>query len=224
MKLLVVEDERAAAAFLLRGLSEEGYAVDVARDADEADELAQLHAYDAILLDVMLPGRDGFSLCREWRACGIACPILFLTARDDVADRIEGLNRGGDDYLVKPYSFEELLARIRALLRRSQGSRPAPTLTFGDVTIDTNAKRVARSGEPVTLTAREYQMLEFLAFHAETVVSRTQLWEHVWETGGEPDSNVVDVYVGYLRGKLGRERIETVRGMGYRLKRDQKVG
>lgn len=216
----MVEDEPVAAGFLRQGLTEEGYAVDVAEDADTASERVALHAYDAILLDVMLPGRDGFALCREWRAAGVSSPILFLTARDDVRDRVAGLDGGGDDYLVKPYAFEELLARIRSLLRRSQAERTPPTLRCGDLRIDTNAKRVWRGEKEVALTVREYQMLEFFAYRAGAPVSRTQLWEHVWETGGEPDSNVVDVYVGYLRHKLGRERIETVRGVGYRLRRE----
>lgn len=220
MKLLVVEDEAIAATFLQQGLLEEGYAVDVARDAREAQEAVDLHAYDLIVLDVMLPGGDGFTLCRRWREEGIKTPVLFLTARDDVADRIRGLDQGGDDYLVKPFSFEELLARLRALLRRTLSAPLAPLLVFGELVIDTNTKQVWRAGRLVSLTAREHQMLEYLAFQPERLITRTKLWEHVWETGSEPDSNVVDVYVGYLRQKLGRERIETVRGQGYRFKRE----
>jgi DNA-binding response OmpR family regulator len=218
VKLLVVEDEPAAAAFLQRGLSEEGYAVDVARDSQSAQEAVALQHYDLILLDVMLPGdKDGLALCRTWREEKVRSPILFLTARDDINSRIAGLDEGGDDYLVKPFSFGELLARIRALLRRTLSERTPPTLHFGSLTLDTNTKRVWLAEALVTLTTREYQMLEYLAFHAERIVTRTQLWEHVWETGSEPDSNVVDVYIGYLRQKLGRGRIETVRGQGYRL-------
>jgi two-component system, OmpR family, response regulator len=220
MKLLVVEDETAAGIFLQEGLSEEGYAVDMARDAHEADEAVALYRYDLIVLDVMLPGKDGFTLCRQWRMEGVKSPILFLTARDDVADRIVGLDQGGDDYLVKPFAFDELLARIRALLRRTLSEPVPPILTFGELVIDTNSKKVWRHGELVSLTAREHQMLEYLAFHPERLITRTKLWEHVWETGSEPDSNVVDVYIGYLRQKLGRERIETVRGQGYRFKRE----
>ena len=216
MKLLVVEDELPTIAFLRRGLTEEGFAVDVASDAASADESVGIYDYDVILLDVMLPGGDGFSLCRRWREHGLKTPILFLTAREDVVDRIQGLNLGGDDYLVKPFAFEELLARIRALLRRRH-SGGTSLLRVGDVEIDTATRRVVCRGQVVLLTPREYQMLEYLAYNAGTVISRTQLWEHVWESHNEPDSNVVDVYVRYLRNKLGRspDVIETVRGMGY---------
>lgn len=220
MKLLVVEDEVRGAAFLQRGLVEEGYAVDIARDAPSAEEAVALQSYDLIVLDVMLPGKDGFTLCQQWRRAGVTSPILFLTARDATADLVAGLDQGGDDYLVKPFAFEVLLARIRALLRRTLSARTPPVLVFEELEIDTNTRAVQRAGVPVTLTTREYQLLEYLAFQPERTISRTQLWEHIWETGSEPDSNVVDVYIGYLRQKLGRERIETVRGQGYRLKRE----
>jgi two-component system copper resistance phosphate regulon response regulator CusR len=218
MKLLIVEDEKPTAAFLRRGLSEEGFAVDVATDVASAENAVLVYDYDAIVLDVMLPGGDGFSLCQRWRAAGLKTPILFLTARDDVADRVRGLERGGDDYLVKPFAFAELLARIRALLRRSTAPN-APELRIGDVVIDTNRKQVTRAGKVVALTMREYQLLEYLVHHAGRVVSRTNLWEHVWESHSVPDSNVVDVYVRYLRNKLGRDPdlIKTVRGGGYLL-------
>lgn len=217
MKLLVVEDEEPTAAFLRRGLTEEGFAVDVASDAGSADERVAEADYDLILLDVMLPGADGFTLCKRWRADGITTPILFLTARDDVADRIRGLDRGGDDYLAKPFAFGELLARVRALLRRPRAMTGAPELRAGDLVLDTARRRATRGGRAIELTTREYQLLEHLVRNAGKVVSRTALWEHVWETGGEPDSNVVDVYVRYLRNKLGREPdlIRTVRGGGY---------
>lgn len=217
MKILVVEDEAPTVAFLRRGLIEEGFAVDVAVDAARAREQVAANDYDAILLDVMLPGGDGFALCREWRAEGVTSPILFLTARDDVADRIQGLDRGGDDYLVKPFAFAELLARLRALLRRPRAMTGAPELRVGDLVMDTSRRRVSRDGRAVELTAREYQLLEHLVRNAGKVVSRTALWEHVWESGAEPDSNVVDVYVRYLRNKLGRspDLIRTVRGGGY---------
>lgn len=219
MKLLVVEDEVSAAAYLRRGLSEEGFALDVAATGDEATEAVEIYAYDAILLDVMLPGTDGFTLCRRWRAAGVTTPILFLTARDDVADRVRGLDLGGNDYLVKPFAFEELLARIRVLLRRGAASGTA-LIGIGDLVMDTARRQVTRLGAPIPLTAREYQLLEYMAHHAGKVITRTELWEHVWESGMEPDSNVVDVYVRYLRNKLGRDRslIETVRGMGYVLR------
>lgn len=218
MKLLIVEDELPTIAFLRRGLMEEGFAVDVAADAASAEDNIAVYEYDVILLDVMLPGGDGFGLCRRWRDEGLKTPILFLTARDDIAARVQGLNLGGDDYLVKPFAFEELLARVRALLRRKQAGG-GTLLRVGDVEVDTEKRRVACRGRTVSLTAREYQMLEYLVYNAGKVVSRTQLWEHVWDSSDEPDSNVVDVYVRYLRNKLGRDpdMIETVRGLGYML-------
>ena len=205
MKLLVVEDEKPTAAFLRRGLQEEGYAVDVASDAASADEAVRTFDFDAIVLDVMLPGGDGFSLCQRWRAAGVTTPILFLTARDDVADRVRGLDRGGDDYLVKPFAFAELLARLRALLRRSASVHAPDVLTFGDLVIDTHRRQVTRGGQVIALTMREYQLFEYLVRHAGEVVTRTSLWEHVWDSHSVPDSNVVDVYIRYLRNKLGRE-------------------
>ena len=217
VKLLVVEDEKPTAAFLRHGLSEEGFAVDVADDATNADAAIHDHDYDLIVLDVMLPGGNGFSLCRKWRADGVSTPVLFLTARDDVADRVRGFELGGDDYLVKPFAFAELLARVRALLRRGQAQSAAADLRLGDLVIDTNRRQVTRRGRLIGLTSREYQLLEYLARHRHEVVTRTVLWEHVWDSHSVPDSNVVDVYVRYLRNKLGRDPdlIRTIRGGGY---------
>lgn len=217
MKILVVEDEAPTAAALKRGLGEEGFAVDVAADAPAADEVVKVYEYDAIVLDVRLPGGDGFGLCRRWREAGLTTPILFLTACDDVADRVRGLDLGADDYLVKPFAFAELLARVRALVRRGPAAQPSPELRVGDLVVDTARRRVMRGERIVPLTAREYQILEFLARNAGRVVTRTALWEHVWESDAVPDSNVVDVYVRYLRNKLRREPdlIRTVRGGGY---------
>jgi len=217
MKLLIVEDEKPTVAFLRRGLVEEGFAVDVATDAARADEAVGTFDYDAIVLDVMLPGGDGFSLCQRWRAAGLTTPILFLTARDDVADRIRGLDRGGDDYLVKPFAFAELLARLRALLRRGAAGHVLEVLTFGDLVVDTRRREVTRRGQVIGLTTREYQLLEHLVRHSGEVVTRTNLWEHIWDSHSVPDSNVVDVYIGYLRNKLGRDPdlIHTIRGGGY---------
>ncbi|MFN8644158.1 MAG: response regulator transcription factor [Candidatus Binatia bacterium] len=216
MRVLVVEDEAATAAFLRRGLVEEGYAVDVARDAAGADAAMVAQEYDIVLLDVMLPGADGFTLCKRWREAGHAMPILFLTARDEVRDRVRGLNLGGDDYLAKPFAFAELLARLQALLRRGAGATRA-TLRVGDLVVDAARRQARRAGVEIPLTAREYRLLEYLAKNAGRVVSRTDLWEHVWESQAEPESNVVDVYVRYLRNKLGRspDLIKTVRGGGY---------
>jgi two-component system copper resistance phosphate regulon response regulator CusR len=217
VKLLIVEDEKPTAAFLRRGLSEEGFAVDIAADAGSADEAVRLYDYDAIVLDVMLPGGDGFSLCQRWRTTGLKTPILFLTARDDVADRVHGLERGGDDYLVKPFAFAELLARVRALLRRGQAMPALTQLRLGDLVVDIDRRQVTRCGQVIALSMREYQLLEYLVRHAGKVVTRTSLWEHVWDSHAVPDSNVVDVYVRYLRNKLGRkpDLIRTVRGGGY---------
>lgn len=215
MKLLVVEDEPATVSFLQRGLREEGYVVDVARDAAEAEAAIAADRYDLVVLDVMLPGCDGFALCKRWRACGHSMPILFLTARDEVRDRVRGLTIGGDDYLAKPFAFAELLARIQALLRRGVVSH-AP-VRIGDLVIDAARRQVRRGDAVVALTAREFRLLEYLARHAGRVVSRADLWEHVWEGRTEPESNVIDVYVRYLRNKLGRspDLITTVRGGGY---------
>ena len=226
MKILVVEDEAPTAAFLRRGLTEEGFAVDVAPDAASANDQVAENDYDAILLDVMLPGADGFTLCKQWRQDGVTTPILFLTARDDLADRVRGLDRGGDDYLVKPFAFAELLARVRALLRRPRAMTGTPELRVGDVVIDTSRRKVSRGGRPIELTTREYQLLEHLVRNAGKVVSRTALWNHVWESGAEPDSNVVNVYIRYLRNKLGRtpDLIRTVRGGGYVLKTEPPTG
>jgi len=217
VKILVVEDEPAAAGFLLKGLREEGFAVDYAANSADACVAVDVHEYDLILLDVMIPGKDGFELCTQWRKSGLKTPILFLTARSEVRDRVAGLDIGGDDYLVKPYSFDELLARVRMLIRRGASAAASSVLTFGDLAIDTRTRTANRGGVDLRLTAKEYQLLEFFAHRVGSVVTRGDLWEHVWESYNEPDSNVVDVYVGYLRNKLGRDPdlIKTRRGAGY---------
>jgi DNA-binding response OmpR family regulator len=218
VRVLVVEDEVKMVRAVRRGLEQEGYAVDSASDGDEGLYLATENAYDAIVLDVMLPGIDGFEVCRRLRAERRWAPVLMLTARDTVADRIEGLDVGADDYLVKPFAFGELLARLRALIRRGAVERPA-VLRAGDVILDPAAHAVTRSGRQVELSAREFALLEFLMRHPGEVVSRTAILEHVWDYSYDGMSNVVDVYVGYLRRKLeqpfGRTLIRTVRGVGY---------
>ncbi len=219
MRILVVEDELKMARAIRRGLEQEGYAVDAVADGSDAVHRGLYEEYDAIVLDVMLPGIDGFAVCRELRAKGRWAPVLMLTARDGVEDRIRGLDAGADDYLVKPFSFGELLARLRALVRRGAGERPA-TMEVDDVALDPATHRVTRSGEPVDVSAREFALLEFLMRHAGEVVSRTRILEHVWDVNYDGFSNVVDVYVGYLRRKLdvpgeNGSFIRTVRGVGY---------
>jgi two-component system OmpR family response regulator len=220
MRLLVVEDDAKLARALQRGLQREGYAVDVAGTGDEGLEQATENDYDVVLLDVMLPGRDGFSVCRAMRRKERWAPVLMLTARDQVNDRIRGLDAGADDYLVKPFDYGELLARLRALIRRGTSERPA-ILEVGDLRVDPASRVVSRAGKEVELTVREFALLHFLARHAGEVVSREQLLEHVWDDAGDGSTNVVDVYVGYLRNKLERpfrrKMIRTVRGVGFML-------
>ena len=218
MRLLLVEDDAKLSATLARGLRAEGYAVDVAVTGEGALFQARVHDYDALVLDVMLPGPDGLAVCRMLREEGRWSPVLMLTARDGVADRIRGLDVGADDYLVKPFDFGELVARLRALLRRGAPERPS-VLVVGDLEVDPAARTVVRSGRVVRLTAREFAVLELLVRRAGEVVSRTALLDHVWDERYEGSGNVVDVYVGYLRRKLeipfGRPLIRTVRGAGY---------
>jgi two-component system OmpR family response regulator len=218
MHILLVEDELKMARALRRGLEQEGHSVDSATDGDDALSRGVEFEYDAMVLDVMLPGRDGFSICRELRARDRWAPVLMLTARDAVEDRIRGLDAGADDYLVKPFAFGELLARLRALVRRGASERPA-IITVGDVELDPAAHTVTREGRLVDLSVREFSLLEFLMRHPGEVVSRTRILEQVWDVNYDSFSNVVDVYVGYLRRKLeqpfGRPFIRTVRGVGY---------
>jgi DNA-binding response OmpR family regulator len=216
MRILLVEDDAKLARALAKGLRGHAYAVDLASDADAALLRAAVYAYDLVLLDVMLPGRDGFAVCRALRDRGVAAPVLMLTARDAVDDRIRGLDAGADDYLAKPFDFGELRARIRALLRRGPAGR-APELRVGGLVVDPATRAVALDGRPVELTAREFALLEYLARHPGEVVSRTTLLEHVWDENFEGSTNVVDVYVGYLRRKLDAPLIATVRGVGFRL-------
>ena len=221
MRALVVEDEVKMAGLLKRGLEEEGYAVDVAGDGQEAVWLATENPYDAIVLDLMLPDMDGLEVCRRLRESGRWSPVLMLTARDAVPDRVSGLDAGADDYLTKPFSFAELLARLRALVRRGGSERPA-VLRVGDLSLDPATRQVSRDGTSIELTAKEFALLEYLMRHPGEVLSRTRLIEHVWDFAYEGDSNVVDVYVRYLREKIdrpfGRDSLQTVRGAGYRLR------
>jgi two-component system, OmpR family, response regulator len=214
MRLLLVEDDAKLASAVCRGLRGEGYAVDHAADGEAALADAHVWDYDAVVLDLMLPRRDGFEVCRVLRERGDGVPILVLTARGNVDDRIRGLDAGADDYLAKPFDFGELLARLRALIRRGPSQR-APQLTIGELVVDPARHAVSCAGEPVELTAREFSVLEYLARRPGELVTRTELLDHVWDANHEGSTNVVDVYVGYVRRKLGRPMIRTVRGAGF---------
>jgi len=213
MRLLLVEDDTKLVRALTLGLEREGYVVDAAESGDLAMELARATDYEGVVLDLMLPGIDGFTVCRQLRSEGRWMPVLMLTARTDVTDRIRGLDAGADDYLIKPFDFGELLARLRALLRRGPIERP-PIMAIGDLRIDAGTRVVTRSGAEIELTAREYDVLEFLARRAGRVVSRSELLDAIW-SDYEGSPNIIDVYVGYLRKKLGRALIRTVRGSGF---------
>jgi two-component system OmpR family response regulator len=223
MRILVVEDDVKLSRAMARGLRHEGHAVDTAADGDAALTQAAVYDYDAVILDVMIPGRDGFEVCRTLRERDCWAPVLMVTARRGVDDRIRGLDAGADDYLAKPFDFGELLARLRALLRRAPAERPT-RLEAGDLIVDPATHVVERAGTPVTLTAREFRVLEYLARRAGEVVTRTDLLEHVWDQNYPGSTNIVDVYVGYLRKKLeqpfGRPLIRTVRGVGFQLDSD----
>lgn len=217
VRVLVVEDESKLASLLRQGLRRHGMAVDVATTGDQAVVRASATDYDIILLDVMLPGHDGFEVCRRLRAREVWSPTLMLTALDDVEYRVRGLDSGADDYVPKPFSFNELLARMRALVRRGAPARPT-VLVAGELRLDPAARQVWQGARELSLTAREFALLEDFMRRPGEVRSRFELLEHVWDNSYENRSNVIEVYVGYLREKLGREAIETVRGAGYRLR------
>ncbi len=223
MRVLIVEDEAKMAGLLRRGLEREGFAVDAIANGKEAVWKAEAVGYDAILLDLMLPGIDGLEVCRRLREAGVWSPILMLTARDAIRDRVAGLDRGADDYLTKPFSFAELLARLRALVRRGQSERPS-IIEVGELRLDPATHQVWRGKAEVELSAKEFALLETFMRRPGEVLSRFQLLEHVWDYDYENRSNVVDSYIRFLREKIDRpfgvESIETVRGAGYRLRRD----
>ena len=220
MRILVVEDDPDMSRFIARGLGEHAYAVDVAATGEQALERATTAPYDAIVLDARIPPPDGFEVCRMLRAEGNDASILMLTARDSLADRVEGLDSGADDYLVKPFEFPELLARLRALLRR-RGARQYPVLETADLRIDTRSHRVTRAGDELALTTKEYALLEFLALNAGRVIGREEIAEHVWNDDFDPFSNLIEVYIGRIRKIVEREGesklIHTIRGSGYML-------
>jgi len=221
MRVLIVDDERKITAYVKRGLEEQGYAVDAAYTGREALEWVDVVAFDVIVLDVMLPGIDGVTVCRTLRERGVRVPILMLTARDTVDDRVIGLDAGADDYVVKPFAIKELLARLRALTRRATDAPKSTTIKVADVTLDTVTRRVKRGGKLIDLTAKEYAILECLLREPERVLTRTQIADHVWNYDVYNESNVVDVYIRNLRRKLDDDfavkLIHTVRGAGYRL-------
>jgi DNA-binding response OmpR family regulator len=220
MRILVVEDEPAAAAVLAKGLREHTYAVDVAADGDRALEQIGFNSYDLVILDVLLPGINGLDLCRQLRAAGASVPVLMLTARGGLDQRVEGLDAGADDYLPKPYHFPELLARVRALLRRGPNLE-APILTVDNLTIDPRARRVERAHQPIQLTSKEYALLEYLVRRQGDVVGRAEIAEHVWDDSYDPMSNLIEVYIQRLRRKIddghATKLIQTRRGAGYTL-------
>ena len=220
MRILIAEDDAKAAGLVVQGLKAEGYAVDLARDGDEAVWLAELHPYDVMALDVMMPGKDGFTVVRHLRRKGINTPVIFLTARGEVEDRIGGLDAGGDDYLVKPFSLAELLARIRALLRRGR-SQVSNTMRVGDLELDLISRKVSRAGKAIELTNREFAVLEFLCLNSPKAVSRMAIVEHVWDQHFDSQTNVVNVYINYLRRKIDlpgmKPLLHTTRGVGFAL-------
>jgi two-component system OmpR family response regulator len=224
MRVLVVEDEPKIAALLRRGLTEEGHPTDVATCGEDALWMSQAHAYDAIVLDVMLPHIDGFETCRRMRGAAVWTPVLMLTARNEIADRVAGLDVGADDYLAKPFSFDELLARLRALQRRGGAERPT-VLEVGSLSLDPASRELRRAGAVIALSAKEFALLEALMRRAGEVLSRYQLLEQAWDREYDNRSNIVDVYISYLRDKIdrpfGMHSIETVRGVGYRLRTDE---
>jgi two-component system copper resistance phosphate regulon response regulator CusR len=224
MRIQVIEDDRKIASFLERGLREEGYAVDVAHDGNEGATNAHVYEYDLLIVDIMLPGKNGYEIVRELRAAGSDVPVVMLTARDATQDVILGLDVGADDYMTKPFSLDELLARVRALLRRG-GTGRTTQLVYGDLELDRLRHAARRSGNDLGLTPKEFQLLEYFLLHQEEVVRRTTLLEKVWDMHFDPMTNVVDVHIGHLRRKLtadgGSPLIHTIRGVGYLLSGDE---
>ncbi len=221
MRILIIEDDKKVAAFLKKGLEEEQYAVDVQYNGADGAFWAAEYPYDAILLDVMLPKKDGIAVCKELRAKGIATPIIMLTAKDAVPDKIAGLDVGADDYLSKPFSFAELLARLRSVMRRSQEYK-TPVLSLADLQLDPASRRVTRGGKDISLTGKEYALLEYLLRNKGRIVTETLIVEHVWDMNYEPGTNVLNVYLHHLRSKLDKgfekKLLHTIRGAGYVLK------
>ncbi|MBU4236552.1 MAG: response regulator transcription factor [Proteobacteria bacterium] len=224
MRILVIEDEKRLAAILKKGLEESDFVVDVALDGEDGLFMARTYPYDAVLLDILLPKVDGLTVLKKLRAKKIGVPVLMLTAKGELEDRVRGLNLGADDYLVKPFDFLELLARLNTVIRRSMG-KASPIIVIDDLSLDMSAKTVTRSGKEINLSAKEYNLLEYLALNSGRVIGRTELTEHLYDTEFDLDSNIIDVYINYLRNKIDkgydRQLIVTVRGAGYVLKGEQ---
>ena len=220
MRILVVEDEKKVSAFIKRGLGQEGYAIDIASDGMEGQELAEANKYDAIILDIMLPKKSGLEVLKDIKDRGVEAPVLLLTARDTVEDRVSGLNLGADDYLTKPFAFEELVARVKALLRR--GGSGSSVLQYEDLSLDPMTRKATKGEEEIELTLKEYALLEYFLRNPERVLSRAIIAEHVWDQNFDSETNVVDVYINHLRNKVdiddSKKLIHTVRGVGYVLK------
>jgi len=227
MRILLVEDEPRVARFVAKGLRENSYAVDIATEGESALYQTEINDYDLIILDVMLPGKDGLEICRELRGRGVNAPVLMLTARDAIDDRVEGLDSGADDYLIKPFEFKELLARVRALLRRVRDFRPS-VMQVADLILNTADHTAARAGRRIDLTAKEYALLEYFALHRGRLLGREEIAEHVWDENFDPVSNIIDVYVRRLRKKVdegfGAPLIHTRRGAGYILSSEEEHG
>ena len=223
MRILVVEDEKKVAGFVKRGLEEESYAVDVAYDGEQGQHLAEVNEYDVILLDIMLPKKSGIEVLRELRGKSIKTPVLLLTARDSVDDRVEGLDSGADDYLTKPFAFAELIARVRALMRR--GEQGLSILQFCDLSLDPATRRAKRGEREIELTVKEYALLEYFLRNPNRVLTRTMIAEHVWDHTFDSETNVVDVYLNHLRNKIDKDEevklLHTVRGVGYVLRDEE---
>lgn len=226
MRILVVEDDKKVGRFLEKGLQEEQYAVDICRNGADALYYAQTNTYDVIILDIMLPGKDGFTICREMRENSILTPVIMLTAKDTVEDKISGLSEGADDYLTKPFSFEELLARIRALLRRNQDYK-TKVLKAGDLEMDPVRRLVTRAGKKIILTGKEYALLEYLLRNKGRIVTPVMILGHVWDMDYDGISNIVNVYINHLRNKIDKDSsvklIKTIRGHGYQIDENQKI-
>ena len=219
MRILIVEDERRLAQQLAAAIGEAGYAVDCAADGERADFLAQTEAYDAVVLDLGLPKIDGLTLLRRWRDAGLAVPVLVLTARASWHEKVQGIDSGADDYVAKPFRMEEVLARLRGLIRRASG-QAAPELRAGAVALDTRLAKVTLDGAPVRLTSHEFRVLSYLMHHRGRIVSQSELTEHIYAQSADRDSNTVEVFIARLRRKLGASFIETIRGLGYRIGED----